>query len=267
MTDPFFFYLVRFHNQDGAHTPVSDPDTPSTQGLSEPWSTVTPTLAAGTISLHDSSSEHASPVSSSLIQSPSIPYGPTVRPPGDHILRDRPLSSSSSRDLDRNDGLIAPSTGISLPPLYQTVSNYFPTTTFQSTASGFAAASPPTHRRQMPSIVSAQNNSHDNRLFPLSDVQEACLLRYYVEEMSHWVSLLLVIHAASSYSCLDLRLTPISLTCVMSIGIFSSSSLSKPANTPISLTQSLLSQHAILAVYPSIRHPRAFSTTDSCFQT
>ena len=59
------------------------------------------------------------------------------------------------------------------------------------------------HRPSIPSIsyldnsASAMNNTlppiedPDYRRFPLQDVQEACLLRYFVEEISRWVSFLL----------------------------------------------------------------------------
>jgi hypothetical protein len=38
-----------------------------------------------------------------------------------------------------------------------------------------------------------QKQPETNRRFPLEDVQEACLMRYYVEELSHWVALARVI--------------------------------------------------------------------------
>ncbi|KAG5978494.1 hypothetical protein E4U55_006155 [Claviceps digitariae] len=37
------------------------------------------------------------------------------------------------------------------------------------------------------SMAHADSVKSDNRVFPLEDVQEACLLRYWIEEISHWV--------------------------------------------------------------------------------
>lgn len=47
------------------------------------------------------------------------------------------------------------------------------------------------HARMHENTVSRSTPSSEVRCFPLEDVQEACLLRYYVEELSHWVGITL----------------------------------------------------------------------------
>lgn len=44
------------------------------------------------------------------------------------------------------------------------------------------------HDRYVPSIISSQEGETLRRRFPLEDPQEACLFRYFVEEIAHWVS-------------------------------------------------------------------------------
>lgn len=52
----------------------------------------------------------------------------------------------------------------------------------------FAGPPPPTSSSiiMQPGLLASDDGSC--RRFPLCDVQEACLLRYFIEEMSHWVS-------------------------------------------------------------------------------
>ncbi|KAK5994787.1 hypothetical protein PT974_03170 [Cladobotryum mycophilum] len=53
---------------------------------------------------------------------------------------------------------------------------------------GSTSPSPPLHSFR-PSVASHEGHPESHRQFPLTDVQEACLLRYFVEEISHWFDL------------------------------------------------------------------------------
>lgn len=44
------------------------------------------------------------------------------------------------------------------------------------------------YERHVPSVISSQENETLRRRFPLEDPREACLFRYFVEEIAHWVS-------------------------------------------------------------------------------
>lgn len=42
--------------------------------------------------------------------------------------------------------------------------------------------------RYVPSVISSQEDETLQRRFPLEDTREACLFRYFIEEIAHWVS-------------------------------------------------------------------------------
>lgn len=82
-----------------------------------------------------------------------------------------------------------------------------------SVAQALSQGSPTTQTSSIP-CMSASDDTR--RVFPLEDVQEACLLRYYIEEISHWVSTMShIIEYLLSH-----LLTVCSLTCVMRVDIF-----------------------------------------------
>ncbi|KAH0494764.1 hypothetical protein TgHK011_008353 [Trichoderma gracile] len=45
------------------------------------------------------------------------------------------------------------------------------------------------YERHVPSVISSQENETLRRRFPLEDPREACLFRYFVEEIAHWFDL------------------------------------------------------------------------------
>jgi hypothetical protein len=51
--------------------------------------------------------------------------------------------------------------------------------------------------RYVPSVISSQEDETLQRRFPLEDTREACLFRYFIEEIAHWVSVSIVIMSRS----------------------------------------------------------------------
>jgi hypothetical protein len=82
------------------------------------------------------------------------------------------------------------------------------------------------HMIKTSNIQDSSRTSDGKRSFPLGDVQEACLLRYYIEEISHWVSL------TSPHSRLPLLMLK-SSTCATIAATFTWSCLQEPEITLI----------------------------------
>lgn len=94
----------------------------------------------------------------------------------DHVPSPNTFFSHQAPSLpttfDSSPGPLPPPNGVTLPPIWQ---SHLPSPWEPSPR---PAASPP-----------KPTDDTGHRRFPLEDVQEACLMRYYVEEIGHWVSM------------------------------------------------------------------------------
>lgn len=114
-----------------------------------------------------------------------------------HILcpvRFRPPSGGATTRASREQQHTLPSSrSVPLAATMPSIANL--------TSSPASLVSPPSDPRQHASPASDGSGDDDAscRRFPLRDVQEACLLRYFIEEMAHWVSCLNNLHSHGSH--------------------------------------------------------------------
>ncbi|KAL7899862.1 hypothetical protein HDV63DRAFT_327608 [Trichoderma sp. SZMC 28014] len=166
----------RFHSQGGGSSVVSQ-ESPDQHGASEGWTAASPGASQppynvasgagpsrGSPSIHsphlsNHSGEHTPEAASFRAQEhayderPSPQYGPHIRPRG---YREDHYSS------------VAPAA--------------YPT---DEASASYASL----YDRYVPSVISSQEDETLQRRFPLEDTREACLFRYFIEEIAHWFDL------------------------------------------------------------------------------
>lgn len=93
-----------------------------------------------------------------------------------HTSVHTPSHTSWAPHIPPISDVFSPSSGLDLPPIWQTHAN----PSWEPASDNFSS-----HREIL---------TPPCRRFPLEDVQEACLMRYYVEEIAHWVITPLSLH-------------------------------------------------------------------------
>lgn len=165
------------------------------QGSSPPWSTVASSggaLPEGHVP-DESQLSQPSPAASSNSTPMDTDSGRAIPPQGSNFIPGLITSDSFESDQSPRLQQLGPSTTQApyLPSISQLNPGIYGRKSDPATAldQSFLQNSPPALTS---SISFSPTSNNDRRLFPLEDVQDACLLRYYIEEISHWVSYTLV---------------------------------------------------------------------------
>ncbi|KAK9446242.1 ARCA-like protein [Metarhizium brunneum] len=180
----------RFHARGGSA--AREPLTPD-QGPSPPWSTI---VGPGVVSSEGRPLDETQPTQPSPSHSStSSPMDTDLRP----ILAEASdffpnLMTSGSFSSDQGLRLKQPESPSTQAPYLPSITQLNPgiygngngNQRGSSVAQALSQGSPTTQTSSIP-CMSASDDTR--RVFPLEDVQEACLLRYYIEEISHWFDL------------------------------------------------------------------------------
>jgi hypothetical protein len=185
---------VRFHAQGGGS--VVNQESSDQHGASEGWIAATPG-AANQSPYHVTSSAGPS-LDSPLSHSPHLSHQsedqtPEAAPfgPQEHAYDERPSPQYRSTSL-----------GPHVRPRVQGDVDHYSsearsTATYPTDDGSASYAS--LYDRYVPSVISSQDDETFQRRFPLEDTREACLFRYFVEEIAHWVCLYFLCHFLSLY--------------------------------------------------------------------
>lgn len=174
--------IVRFHSQGGG--PAVSQESPDPHRESESWTAAT-SGATNQPPYHVTSSG-----------------GPSVDSPSNHSphlsqqSEDKTPDAAPFRPLDPYDDrppaqYRSTSLGPQVRPRGQGDVDHYSSAGHSTTtypADDGSASYALLYDRHVPSVISSQEDETFRRRFPLEDTREACLFRYFVEEIAHWVS-------------------------------------------------------------------------------
>ncbi|KAL6874841.1 hypothetical protein J3F83DRAFT_759574 [Trichoderma novae-zelandiae] len=173
---------VRYHSQGGAA--VASQQSPDQHREPEPWTAATP--AAASQSPYPVTSSGPSGASSSN-HSPHLSHQPEEQT--SDVTPYRPLDPLNERPPHQYRST---SLGPHVRPRGQEDVDHYSSTahstaTYPTDDGSLSYAS--LYDRYVPSVISSQEDETSRRRFPLEDPREACLFRYFVEEIAHWFDL------------------------------------------------------------------------------
>ncbi|UKZ86623.1 uncharacterized protein TrAFT101_002447 [Trichoderma asperellum] len=171
---------VRFHSQGGGSSVVSQ-ESPDQHGASEGWIAASPGAA----------NQHPYHVASNA--GPSLGSPSTHSPHlSNHSEEQTPEAASFRAQEHPYDERPSPQYGPHIRPRGQGEADHYSSVTHPAASyptDDASASYASLYDRYVPSVISSQEDETLQRRFPLEDTREACLFRYFIEEIAHWFDL------------------------------------------------------------------------------